>query len=111
MADIPKQTIVENDGLSVTYAAAANGDTIAAFDVRDEFIVKTAGTAVDVTLSSNQNCDQGFDHNHVESIGATAEYHFRLKPAARWKNATTGKLEITYSVLTAVTVACIRHPR
>jgi hypothetical protein len=112
MADLTKQTLVENDGTVVTYAAAATGDTIANFDVRDELIVKNGGASpINVTLSSYQLCNQGSDHDLIKAVTASGEFHFRLAPAARWQNATSKKLEIAYSALTSVTVAAVRHPR
>lgn len=113
MADLTKQALTENAATAVTYAAATSGgDTIAAFDVRDELIVKNGGGgAINVTISSHEDCDQGEDHDLVESVDAAAEVHFRLRPTRRWQNPTTKKLDIAYSGVTSVTVACLRHPR
>lgn len=114
MADIAKQTITQNVGLAVVYAQAAAGDTIANFDERDELIVKNgSGGGITVTISSHKNCNQGFDHDLVETLAVEAgeEGHFRLHPKARWANPTTGKLDIAYSDTTSVTRAVIRQPR
>ena len=113
MADLTKQSLTDNAGTAVTYAAATvSGDTIAAFDVRDELVVKNgSGDSITVTLASHIDCDQDHDHDLAEAVAAGAEKHFRLKPTRRWQNPTTKKLNITYTAVASVTVACLRHPR
>lgn len=113
MADLTKQAIAENDGTAVTYAAAASGgDTIPTFDVRDELIVvNDSGDSIDVTILSHEDCNQDEDHDLVKAVADGAEMHFRLRPTRRWQNPTTRKLNISYSAVTSVTVACLRHPR
>ena len=111
MADITVQNLTKNDGVAVTYAAAANGDTVANFSSLHELIVKNAsGGSINVTLSSHENCDQGADHDLVVAVANNAEKHFRLSPTSRFKNASTGKLDIAYSAITSVTVAVLKHP-
>lgn len=113
MANLTKQAIAENDGTAATYAAATSGgDSIVDFDVRDELVVKNGGGApIDVTIASHEDCDQGEDHDIVKAVAAGAETHFRLRPTRRWQNPSTKKLDITYSGVSSVTVACLRHPR
>ena len=112
MADITKVALVKNDGVAVTFAAAnAGGDSIAAFTERDELIVKNAsGGNITVTIASHENCNFGSDHDLAKVVPNNGEYHFRLSPVTRWANPSTLKLDISYSGVSSVTVACLTHP-
>lgn len=112
MADITVQNLNKNAETLVTYAVAnGGGDTIPNFGSDIELIVKNGGSAITVTLASHINCNQGQDHDlTTASIGTGGEAHFRLSPATRWRNPATGKLDISYSGVTSVTVAAVRHP-
>lgn len=110
MADLTTQVIVET-GLAPTYAAAASGgDTADISNERTFLHVKNTNAATrDVTVDSTQNCNQGFDHNLVVTVAATAgDVMIGPLPRARFGRASDGRAVITYSAVTGVTIAVVR---
>lgn len=91
-------------GLNPSFVAAAAGGDEAPF-VQDAFIVVKNGGAgsIDVTLNSQKACDQGFDHDEVVAVPAGGERWIGLF-SDRFRNATSGNVEWTYSGVTTVTV-------
>ena len=65
-----------------------------------------SGGAITVTVNSQQQCDQGGDHDLVVSVGAGADKMIGPLTTARY-NDTDGRVQITYSGVTSLTVAAI----
>lgn len=86
-ADVAGDTFVNN---GKTYLHVKNG---------------SAG-AVDVTVNSQQLCNQGFDHNAVVSVPAGGERIIGPFPQGRFNNGQ-GQCEAAYSSIASVTVAAI----
>ncbi|MGE5589203.1 MAG: hypothetical protein ACM3ZA_01030 [Bacillota bacterium] len=98
--------------MSLTGLAPAFGNADAAGDTfpnngRTFLHVKNAGAApVDVTVNSQQACNQGFDHNAMASVPAGGERIIGPFPPGRFNNSQ-GQCEVTYSSVDNVTVAAI----
>lgn len=97
-------------GLSPTYGAAAVGGDEFVNSGRDFIHVKNGGgSSVDVTVNSQEPCDQGYDHDVVVAVGAGAEKMIGPFPKSRFDDAD-GKVQITYSGVASVTIAVIQVP-
>lgn len=69
--------------------------------------VKNAHTSAwVVTVNSIAPCSQGFDHDSVVSVPASAERMIGPFDRGRFNDAT-GKLAITYDGVTALTIAAV----
>lgn len=69
--------------------------------------VKNAGAAaITVTVNSQKPCNQGFDHDLSVSIAAGGEALIGPFEPGRFNNSS-GRVAVTYSDVTSVTVAAI----
>jgi hypothetical protein len=95
-------------GVEPTFTAATptSGDTFLN-NGQTFLIVRNAGTpACTVTINSQKNCDQGFDHDQTVSVpGSGGERWIGPLETDRFNDASTGEATVTYSVTTDVTVA------
>lgn len=90
-------------GTPPTFGAATSGGDTFTNTGTCYLHVKTAGTACTVTVSGSSPCDQGFTHDAVVAIGATAEARIGPFPIKRFgRNGN-----ITYTAVTGVTVALV----
>lgn len=106
MAQLAVQDVTRT-GLSPAYAAAsAGGDTV--IPGQDTFIhVKNGGAgATNVTVNSRQLCNQGFDHDLVVAVPAGGER--MIGPITDRFKDTDGLADITYDVVTTVTIAALK---
>jgi hypothetical protein len=108
MADLATQKIDE-DGQAVTYAAAAGGGDTLTPGSRVFIHCKNTNAAPRiVTVNSQKNCDQGFDHNLVVTIPAnTGDVMIGPITASRFGRASDGKAEVTYDAVTNLTIAVL----
>lgn len=104
------QVIVLAGIIPTLVAAEAGGDEFVNSG-RDFLHIKNGGgTAIDVTINSQVNCNQGIDHDAVVSIPATTgEKFIGPFPKDRFNDAA-GKVQITYSGVTSVTISIVRLP-
>lgn len=96
-------------GTNVSYvAAAAGGDTVTPSN--DTFIDVKNGSAgaVVVTITAQNNCNQGFLHNGGGSIPAGESRIYGPITPQRFGRSSDNLAEITYDIVTSVTVAAIR---
>lgn len=109
MADLTVQDIpADGTGLVVTYAAAAAGGDAFVNDGRTRLRVKNAGAgSINVTINSQRACNQGFDHDEVAAVAAAEERELGPFDTGRF-NDSTGKVQLTYSGVTSVTVAAVK---
>lgn len=109
MATLTVQTI-SLTGLEPTYAAAAAGGDEFPNDGRTFLHVKNTNAATrTVTINSRSNCDQGFDHDPAVVIDATTgDTMIGPFDTARFNDPATGRVSVTYSAVTGVTVAAIK---
>lgn len=92
---------------SLTYtAAAAGGDEF--LNSGKEFLHVRNGSAAAITVTANSiaKCDQGFDHDKTETVPAGEDRMIGPFATARYNNAN-GRVEVTYSAVTTVTVALL----
>jgi hypothetical protein len=108
MALLTVQQIVRT-GLNPSYqAAAGGGDSIPNSAGRVFLHVKNGGgSSINVTLNSQTNCDQGFDHDEVVAVPNGGERIIGPFPA-RFQDSS-GNVQVTYSAVTSVTVAALGH--
>ncbi len=106
MATLTVQTIVLA-AITPTYAAAAAGGDAFANNGKTFFHVKNGGAgSINVTVNSQVNCDQGFDHDQVVAVANGAEKMIGPFPTNRFNDTSSPPLvQITYSAVTSVTVA------
>lgn len=109
MATLSVQEIVLT-GLEPSYdAGAAGGDEFV--NGGNTFIhVKNGHTSAQtVTVDSQAKCSQGFDHDAAVSVPASGER--MIGPFAKDRfNDADGKVQISYSGVTSLTIAVIRIP-
>lgn len=96
-------------GLATSFPAASGGGDSFPNDGMTYLHVKNGGgAAITVTIDSQAQCSFGFDHNQEVTVdpGAEGKRIGPFKPI-RW-NDTNGRVNVTYSGVTSVTVAAIR---
>lgn len=113
MAALTTQQIVAA-GLSPTFASCAGGGDTAVADDRTFLEVKNAHTSTqDVTLVCPTACNLGGAgslHNLTVTVPAnTGHVRIPLGPAGKWNDPATGRASITYSGVTALTIAVVRN--
>lgn len=112
MADLAIQNVVETGANPSFAAAAAGGDAIANnLEGEKTFLhVKNGHSASQtVTVNSQKTCDMGFDHDLAVAVPAGGERLIGPLPDDRF-NDSNGKVQITYSGVTALTVAALKLP-
>jgi hypothetical protein len=93
-------------GLVPTYAAASAGGDAFLNDGRTIFHAKNGHTAaITITINAVSKCNHGFDHDVVLSVAAGDTAQFGPLPVSRFNDPATGKVTVTYSIVTALTVA------
>ena len=102
--------VVSLAGIAPSYAAAgAGGDEFV--NSGHEFLhVKNGHTSPQtVTANSQKACSQGFDHDVAVAVPNGAERMIGPFPKDRFDDPA-GKVQITYSGVTALTVAVVQVP-
>lgn len=104
---VPQQ--LSADGLNPTFTAAdVTGNTFTN-DGGVFLVVKNGGAApITVTIDSIKLCDQGVDHDKVVSVTNAQERWIGRFDPSRFNAPATGKVTVTYSGVTSVTVAAIK---
>lgn len=113
MADIAEViTLVKNDSAVETLGNAAASDTIPTCTGKEYLIVNNgAGAPINVTISSHENCDQGSDHDLVIAVAnGVRRILGPFLPASRFKNPSTGKIDVAWSSTTTITRAVMKVP-
>jgi len=110
MATLTVQTIpLDNVGALITFSAAAGGG--------DDFVNPKSGkgylrcknadaSATTVTVNSQKNCDQGFDHDIALVVPAGETREIGPLSPDRFDD-TTRKVLLTYSSVTSLTIAVV----
>ncbi|RJX18505.1 MAG: hypothetical protein C4570_06400 [Ammonifex sp.] len=94
-------------GLTPSYAAAAAGGDNFTNDGRAFLHVKNgSASSINVTVDSAVPCNQGFDHDITVAVAAGADKMIGPFDPERF-NDSTGKVNVTYSAVTTVTVAAL----
>lgn len=95
-------------GIALTYSnCSAGGDEFVNNSGRVCIHVKNGNTAAQtVTVNSQKPCDQGYDHDVVVSIPASSDRLIGPFTTDRFNDAN-GKVQITYSGVTSMTIAAI----
>jgi hypothetical protein len=108
MATLTVQT-TDLDGVVPSYVAAAGGGDEFPNDGRTMLHLKNgSGGAITVTVDALVDCDQGFNHDSVTSVGAGAEAMIGPFDIRVFNNQTTQRAAITYSDVTTLTIAAIK---
>jgi len=109
MATLTPQVIALTGITPTLVAAAAGGDEFV--NSGREFIhIKNGGSEITVTVNSQTACNQGSDHDVAVTVPATTgEKFIGPFPKARFNDAA-GKVQITYSGVTSVTIGIVRLP-
>lgn len=99
-------------GANITLAAAAGGGDSFANDGRTLFqVTNGSGGAITVTFDSPRTCDFGLAANaaHDLAISVPAGESRYIGPfvQGRFNDASTGRVQVTYSDVTTLTVAAI----
>lgn len=96
---------ISKSGLAASFVAAdVAGDTFGNDGQYYLHVKNGGGGAVTVTVASDENCNQGFDHDVVVSVPAAGERIIGLFELRRFGAVAS----VTYSGVTSVTVAAIR---
>lgn len=72
-------------------------------------VFNDSGGALVVTIESEQDCDQDFDHDPIPNIPDTATVLIGPFPVRRFNNSN-GQVDVSYDELEGVEVAAIRLP-
>lgn len=96
-------------GTTPSYAACASGGDEFVNDGQTFIQVKNAsGGELTVTVNSRTNCNQGSDHDVAVAIPlTTGDKMIGPFPPSRFNNGD-GKVTITYSGVTSLTIAAIK---
>lgn len=110
MAQLTPQVVVLT-GITPTLVAAEAGGDEFVNSGRDFIHIKNANAAaMDVTIDSQVDCNQGVDHDIMVNIPATSGEKF-IGPFPKDRfNDEGGKVQITYSAVTDVTIGIVRVP-
>src|SRR5262245_58451270 len=110
MATLTVQTIVLA-GLEPAALVAANGGGDDFAGSGREFVELANGSGADitVTINSQENCNQGFDHNQAVVVQAGERRLIGPFPTGRF-NDPNGKVQMTYSGVTSLTVGVYKLP-
>lgn len=109
MATLTVQTVALA-GITPTYAAAAAGGDEFVNSGREMIHIKNAHTSSwTVTVNSQTACSQGFDHDNAVVVTNAQERMIGPFPKSRFDDAN-GKVQITYTGVTALTIAIIQVP-
>ncbi|RJQ25446.1 MAG: hypothetical protein C4589_11285 [Peptococcaceae bacterium] len=109
MATLSKY-VVDLDGGKPTFVAATAGGDDFINSGKDFLVVKNGGAGnINVTIDSVALCSYGFDHNLTVAVAASGEEWIGPFPKARF-NDENGKVNVTYSGVTSVTVAVVELP-
>jgi hypothetical protein len=94
-------------GLNPAYVAANVDGNFFLNSGKEYLHVKNGGASpITVTINSQVNCNQGFDHDAVVSIPAGGERIIGPFPKDRFNDAS-GYVQAAYSGVTSVTAAAI----
>jgi len=109
MATLSNQ-IVTLAAITPSYAACAAGGDEFVNSGRDFIHIKNGHTSPQtVIMNSQAACDQGFDHDVSIAVTNAQERMIGPFPKGRFDDAG-GKVQLTYSGVTALTIAIIRVP-
>ena len=110
MATLTPQ-VIALAGITPTLVAAEAGGDEFVNSGRDFIHIKNGdAAAMDVTVNSQAPCSQGEDHDVVVTVPATSGEKF-IGPFPKDRfNDTAGKVQITYSAVTSVTIGIVRLP-
>lgn len=110
MALLSPQVIVLTGITPALVAAEAGGDEFVNSGRDFIHIKNTNAAAMDVTINSQALCDQGVDHDVIVTVPLTVGEKF-IGPFPKDRfNDTAGKVQITYSAVTDVTIGIVRLP-
>ena len=100
--------VVPISGLRIDnlFVAASGGGDTAEVGPGTDLIVKTAGTAITVTVATPETFDGLALADRTFACAATGEHKIPL--TSRYRDPATGVAAITYSAVTAVTVCVTR---
>jgi hypothetical protein len=106
MAVLTAQQIIPA-GTAVTFASASGGGDRVPVGATNFVRVKNgSGSSITVTVNSVKPCDQGFDHDLAVAVAAGATTDIGPLTPGRFTD-TDGLAGVTYSSVTAVTVAAV----
>jgi hypothetical protein len=110
MAQLTPQ-VIALAGITPTLVAAAAGGDEFVNSGRDFIHIKNGdASSMNVTINSQSPCSQGSDHDVVVAVPAsTGEKFIGPFPKDRFNDAS-GKVQITYSAVTSVTIGIVRLP-
>lgn len=105
MADLTVQKSLADQGIVLTYqAAAAGGDTFSNSGREKLRIHNGSASPITITIVGQKKCNQGFLHNALNTLAAGAEVLLGPFDSFRF-NDPAGKVHVTYSAAALVTVA------
>ena len=110
MATLTPQVVTLLGIIPTLVAAEVGGDEFVNSGRDFIHIKNTDAAAMDVTIDSQKPCSQGEDHDCVVNIPATSGEKF-IGPFPKDRfNDEGGKVQITYSAVTGVTIGIVRVP-
>lgn len=109
MATLSVQVVVLG-GIVPSYATAGAGGDEFVNSGREMIHVKNGGGgSINVTVNSQEACNQGYDHDAVVAVAAGTEKMIGPFPKSRFDDSG-GKVQIAYSGVTSVTIAVLQLP-
>lgn len=108
MATLTVQNIALTTSLSPTFDAADVAGDEFTNNGRTFIYIKNGGASpITATVDSLVNCNQGFDHDIAITVPAGGEVLQGPFNPSRFNDGSTGRVSVTYSDITSVTVAAI----
>lgn len=110
MADLTVQTLTDGALAAITFVAAAASQTLP-YTGKEFLLVKNGDASPhDLTIDSVIACNQGSDHDKTLTVAAGAQGMLKPKPPVdRWQDVN-GKIALTWSATTSMTVAAVKWP-
>lgn len=107
MAEIT-MTDATQDGFTITtQSAESGGDYFTNNGNSLLYVANGSGSSIDVTITGQNNCSQGFKHDLTVAVGAGASKFIGVLKQTQY-NDVNQRVQISYSDVTTLTVGVIK---
>lgn len=98
------------DGFTVaTQSANSGGDYFTNNGKTLLYVNNGSGASINVTIDSPNQCSQGYTHDLIVAVGAGASKFIGVLSQTQY-NDSNGRVNLTYSSVTSITVGGIKNP-
>jgi hypothetical protein len=109
MATLTVQTVGLTGTAITTQAASVGGDDFANDGKTFFQCTNGGGSPITVTMVAKTACNQGTLHDGTGTVAAGATKIFGVFDRQRFNDSITGRVSVTYTAVTTVTVAAYKY--